>query len=497
MRRIVLWLGLAALISVVVLAVNNSREVDDAAALQTIQGFGGDPETTYVDPLDRFEFRYPTRFGQAKKYMESFHGDRPVSLHFTVPPSRLLDSNEPTGLVAFTTGRVTVEHGAFGMLYDAELARQLFGEAEWKGILEALPELTTSNVCEVLASERHLRLNSPSLVGFSSGHLEVARNMDVFGHHDPQVLLCQRDSSLVLFHETLREEPRSPRLHVFGCIRFLDGDYSSVQYVQKAFEAPSASHLAAIREMIRSVKFRDAPNLKSTIALLETAYEDSLGRFSFRYPKRLGDVIAGPRAPDDGRTVSLRFTASPKKRWESPTNRFVITKGRVTVEHGACGLLYDPNTSRDLFSKAEWEGILTALPPLTAKTFCDAISNESHLNSRSPSLKALTPSRLEVARLVDNNGHHDPQVILCQVDSNIVLFHERLSTQGSSTGGSMWNVFGCIRFLDGEYSSVQYVDQSIDAPSAEHLASIREMIRSVEIPKSSTAPRRTTAAGTR
>jgi hypothetical protein len=256
-RTWVLVVSIAAGLGILGMNACGRREAHDVVPATSRAGAGTD--TIYTDPLGRFSFRYPKRFGEVIQGSESAYGGRAVSLRFRLNWRRLSRPHEPAGEIVITQGRVTIDQGACGLLYDADLARQLFREDEWARVLDALPPLSLATFCDALKSESPLQLDAKSLGGLDSGRIKLITLMDGLGHRDPEVRLCQRDGDGILFHEVATEErdPRSGRRHIFGCVRFLGGQYSSVQYVQKSPAAPPLRHLVAIRDMIRSVRISE------------------------------------------------------------------------------------------------------------------------------------------------------------------------------------------------------------------------------------------------
>ncbi len=78
--------------------------------------------------------------------------------------------------------------------------------------------------------------------------------LDGFGHHEPRLLSFSPDGATATFDITaaIGTGKGTPRRHVFGAVRFMKGQYSSVQLIQSGLKAPSAEYLDVLRNVVNS-----------------------------------------------------------------------------------------------------------------------------------------------------------------------------------------------------------------------------------------------------
>jgi hypothetical protein len=81
-RTWVLFVSIAAGIGIIGMNACERREAHDVVPASRA---GAETDTVYSDPLGRFSFRYPKRFGEVVQGSESGFGGRDVSLDTVLP----------------------------------------------------------------------------------------------------------------------------------------------------------------------------------------------------------------------------------------------------------------------------------------------------------------------------------------------------------------------------------------------------------------------------
>lgn len=179
-----------------------------------------------------------------------------------------------------------------------------------------------------------------------------------------------------------------------------------------------------------------------------TEHRDAQGRFRFAYPRSYGAASPGTNDGFNGRS-SVRFASPP-----SPLGgELVLTRGFPYVDLQAVGGLYD-SIALEVFPDALRGRIVAQLPRLSAKTFCTALGQTTHLDVDSPSLASFTPDQRAGIRRLDLVRSIDAKVARCESVNGVIAFHRVVRFQ---EGAPYQHIFGAIRFLEGEVSSVQLV----------------------------------------
>jgi hypothetical protein len=200
-------------------------------------------------------------------------------------------------------------------------------------------------------------------------------------------------------------------------------------------------------------------------------HRDAQGRFRFAYPRSYGTASPGTNDGFNGRT-SIRFSSPP-----APLGgELVLTHGFPYVDIQAVGGLYD-SIALEVFPDALRRRIVAQLPRLSARTFCTALGQTTHLDVESPALASLTPDQRAGIRRLDLVRSIDLKVARCEAVNGVIAFHRVVRFQ---EGAAHQHIFGAIRFLEGDVSSVQLVAGAGTPP----LALVDEMaavVRSVTL----------------
>ena len=179
-----------------------------------------------------------------------------------------------------------------------------------------------------------------------------------------------------------------------------------------------------------------------------TEHRDAQGRFRFAYPRSYGPASPGTNDGFNGRW-SVRFASPP-----APLGgELVLTRGFPYVDLQAVGGLYD-SIALEVLPDALRGRIVAQLPRLSARTFCAALGQTTHLDIDSPALATLTPAQRAAIRRLDLVRSIDAKVARCEPVNGVIAFHRVVRFQ---EGAPYQHVFGAIRFLDGDVSSVQLV----------------------------------------
>jgi len=198
-------------------------------------------------------------------------------------------------------------------------------------------------------------------------------------------------------------------------------------------------------------------------------YRDPAGRFSFSYPDTFGTPSKGT---DDGfqdRVAAVRFDHFPARLGREA----VLTRGFPLVDLQAVGGLYDAITLQVLPDPLR-RRTMSALPPLTAETFCAALAAPQHVDVSLPVFASLTPQQRDGIVETDAMNNAGIHVEQCRVTEQIVVFDK---TRRASPAAPPQHVFGAVRFLVGPYSTFQLVAGG-DAPDAALLAAMSDVVRS-------------------
>ena len=200
-------------------------------------------------------------------------------------------------------------------------------------------------------------------------------------------------------------------------------------------------------------------------------HRDPRGRFRFSHPKTYGAVTTGTNDGFQGRHAAVRFAAFPA----TLGGELVVTRGFPFVDIQAVGGLYD-SIALEVFPEALRRRVVSQLPRLNAKTFCDALSKAEHLDTSVITLPGFSSDERASVRRIDLLRSIDPKVLRCETQQNVMLFVRETTFD---TGGPRQQIFGAIRFLDGDISSVQLVAGAATPPRAGLVEEMAAVVRSV------------------
>ena len=203
-----------------------------------------DATTRYADPRGRFGFAYPTSFGAPSAGTNDGFGDRVAAIRFDRFSVGL------GGEAVLTRGFPLVDLQAVGGLYDS-ITLEVFPEPIRQLIVGMLSPLSAENFCEQLAREQHLDATDPTLASLSPSQRAAVAATDRMRHESPTVVQCARDGDTIAFDEEVAFQAGDPRQHVYGVVRFLDGDYSTFQII-RAGAAPDSRVLEQMTAVVNS-----------------------------------------------------------------------------------------------------------------------------------------------------------------------------------------------------------------------------------------------------
>jgi hypothetical protein len=201
------------------------------------------------DPQGRFRLTHPRSYGTASPGTNDGFGGRFAAVRFSSFPAVL------GGELVLTTGFPFVDLQALGGLYDS-IALEVFPDPLRRRIVAQLPRLTPANFCSALGRVVHLDVDSPALSGFTIDQRAAIRRVDQIRSIKPVVVRCALTDGVITFDRETSFQERGPRQHIFGAIRFLDGEISSVQLVAGA-PLPRAGVIDEIATLVRSVVVRN------------------------------------------------------------------------------------------------------------------------------------------------------------------------------------------------------------------------------------------------
>jgi hypothetical protein len=196
---------------------------------------------TYRDGQGRFAFDYPASFGTPERGTDDGFQGRTAAVRFAA----LVGLG---GEAVVTSGPITVDVQALGGLYDA-FARTVFPDAELAVVMKAVPAVTRSNFCALLAAGDHLQGQKlPARLDGAARQVDATRNLQPFVHR------CDLSGDVVVFHKeaTFVSGRASARQHIYGALRFLPAPFSSFQIVRGSTSAPAAADLDALGRMAAS-----------------------------------------------------------------------------------------------------------------------------------------------------------------------------------------------------------------------------------------------------
>jgi hypothetical protein len=188
-----------------------------------------DAETlVYQDPGNRFSFSYPRSFGTTSVGTDNGFGNRAAAIRFSVFSTRGLGGEAVLG-----RGPVSLDVQAAGGLYD-DLLRGTLPHAMLSAVQAVLPPLTRDNFCDQIGRERHVDPDAPALSALTEAHRAALASLDAMGNIAPRVFRCSISGETVTFDKAAGTVPNGRRRHVYGAVRFLEGEYSAFQLIRAA-----------------------------------------------------------------------------------------------------------------------------------------------------------------------------------------------------------------------------------------------------------------------
>jgi hypothetical protein len=184
-----------------------------------------------------------------------------------------------------------------------------------------------------------------------------------------------------------------------------------------------------------------------TAALRE--YVDQSRRFRFSYPAAFGVPSPGTNDGFEDRVAAVRFSVFSA----GLGGELALTRGLPVIDLQAIGGLYDA-IALEVFPEPLRRVIVTALPPLTLATFCQALGREQHLDPETAALSALTAQQRAAVVSVDRMRNVNPRVHQCVVNDATITFDKEAAFQ---PGAPPQHIYGAVRFLESPYSTVQIV----------------------------------------
>jgi hypothetical protein len=200
--------------------------------------------TVYDDPGGRFRFSYPSRYGDVSTGTDDGFRDRAASRRFAAFPAHL------GGELAVTRGFPLVDIQAVGGLYD-ELTLQIFPDPLRATVVSQLPRLSAHTLCTAIAQASHVDPAAPAFASWTTQQKAALSATDAMRNVEPDVKRCQAIGDVVTFDKEVSFQRGSPRQHVYGVVRFLDGEYSTVQIIAGG-AAPDAALLDEMTALVRS-----------------------------------------------------------------------------------------------------------------------------------------------------------------------------------------------------------------------------------------------------
>jgi hypothetical protein len=207
---------------------------------------------TYRDPAGRFEFTYPSSFGQTSPGSDDGFRDRVAAIRFSEFSSGFRARRMTLGGEAvLTRGAPQLDLQAAGGLYNA-IALQIFPENIAAVVRNALPVLTASNLCEALGRKQHLDPADSRLSSLTAQQRDGVPRVDEMGNSEPELKGCDLAGESVTFDKESITVSGGVRRHIYGAVRFLQAPYSSFQLIRGSDDAPSAELLRQITAVVNS-----------------------------------------------------------------------------------------------------------------------------------------------------------------------------------------------------------------------------------------------------
>jgi hypothetical protein len=206
----------------------------------------------YRDPQQRFQFSYPSEFGDPSPGTDDGFGDRVAAIRFSefsagVRYGRITAGGE----AALGRGFPVLDLQSAGGLYDA-LTLQVFTPPLAMIVRNALPALNRSNLCDAIARASHVDPRDPRLSSLTPPQFESVAKVDRLYNVEPKVARCDVSGDTVTFAKESKIEPRGEPRHIYGAVRFLPAPYSTFQLIRGSADPPSESMLRQITSVVNS-----------------------------------------------------------------------------------------------------------------------------------------------------------------------------------------------------------------------------------------------------
>ena len=202
----------------------------------------------YADPGGRFTFSYPSAWGTASPGMNNGFRDRLVALGFSAFPSRF------KGEAVLSRGFPLIDLQAAGGLYDG-LTLEIFPDSLRARILDRLPRLTRSNLCEALRQSTHMDPNLPAFASLTPAQRQALSQADVMRNANPRLVECRTEGNTIVFDKERSFRSGDPIQYVYGAVRFLPEPYSTFQLIAGG-DAPDQLTLTAIAGVVASFEIQ-------------------------------------------------------------------------------------------------------------------------------------------------------------------------------------------------------------------------------------------------
>ena len=215
----------------------------------------------YRDAQNRFEFSYPANFGIPTSDIRSDMpgGDSGEAFFFPQFSHGFRNGKVVLeGDVVVRSGRAWVS-GALGGLYDPILVGgfiSVFPPVLQKKLFELAENLTIPNFCNELSKAEHIAIDDPALADLSGERKQAVIELDQMRNLDPKVITCKIFGDTVVFDKQVlaRFGKFSNIQHIYGAIRFMNGLFTSVQFIRITREPPSEKLLETMTKVVQSFK---------------------------------------------------------------------------------------------------------------------------------------------------------------------------------------------------------------------------------------------------
>jgi hypothetical protein len=198
----------------------------------------------YADPGGRFTFSYPSAWGAFSPGTNNGFRDRLVAIGFSAFPSRF------KGEAVLSRGFPLIDLQAAGGLYDG-LTLEIFPESLRARILDRLPHLTLSNLCDALRQSTHMDPNLPAFASLTPAERQALSQVDAMRNANPRLVECRTDGDTIVFDKERSFRRGDPIQHVYGAVRFLPEPYSTFQLIAGG-DVPDRLTLTAIAGVVAS-----------------------------------------------------------------------------------------------------------------------------------------------------------------------------------------------------------------------------------------------------